>query len=165
LESISTQNDRCDATFASSLLKALRYALTQLATSISSRSSKPANTVVVSRTSSLLGTLALQLPERIKCLLLNFTIMTWQIHGRRRTSYILSSPLLPDSFSTSSWIDYLPPLPSISALFHTAQNLASTTIVTTRWEETLKPASSTEGHFGRVGSGSQDATSKAYGII
>src|SRR5436305_8009077 len=101
------------------------------------RSSKPANTVVVSRTSSLLGTLALQLPERIKCLLLNFTIMTWQIHGRRRTSYILSSPLLPDSFSTSSWIDYLPPLPSIPALFHTAQNLASTTIVTTRWEETL----------------------------
>jgi hypothetical protein len=28
-----------------------------------------------------------------------------------------------------------------------------------------KPASPTEGHFGRVGSGSQDATSKAYGII
>jgi hypothetical protein len=54
LESISTQNDRCDTTFASSLLKALRYALTQLDFHFP-RSSKPANTVEVSRTSSLLG--------------------------------------------------------------------------------------------------------------
>lgn len=80
-----------------------------------------------------------------------------KLHPKQSTTTgFLFYKLMDRLSSTSSFIP---------ALFHTAQNLASTTIVTTRWEETLKPASSTEGHFGRVGSGSQDATSKAYGII
>src|ERR1700722_16516530 len=79
-----------------------------------------------------------------------------QLHHHDLTQPLLEkndfNPGAVDTFSASWCVEYPSPLPSITALFRTTQDSMSATIVTARWEEPIKPASTTKMPFRQGGS-------------